>query len=65
MISITGVGAIITVLEAVSRWLGLELPEGSLSNAVNGVVSVVGLAMVVWGQLRRKDLKMGLVRKVE
>jgi len=62
-ISITGVGAIITLLEAIAKWVGLDIPEGTFTSGVNGAISFIGLILLVVGQLRRKDLKGGIIRK--
>lgn len=62
-VSMTGVGAVITVLETIAKMIGIELPEGSVASAVNGVVAVVGLVLLIVGQYRRKDLVAGIVRR--
>lgn len=61
-VSMTGVGAIVTLIEALLRVFGVEVAEGSVGAGVNGLVSFVGLVLMVWGQIRRKDLKFGLLR---
>jgi len=61
--SMTGVGAIITVTEGLLKMFGVEIPDGSVSAGVNGLVSFVGLVFLVWGQVRRKDLNLGIIRK--
>ena len=61
-VSMTGVGAIVTLIEALLRVFEVEIAEGSVSAGVNGLVSFVGLVLMVWGQVRRKDLKFGLLR---
>lgn len=58
-----GVGSIVSVIELALKMLGIEAPEGSVLGAVNGIVAAGGLVLLVWGQLRRKDLFAGLVRK--
>lgn len=63
MVSVTGIGAIVMVVEYLAKLSGFELPDGSIANAVNGLVSFIGLVMIVWGQLRRKDLRYGIFRK--
>lgn len=62
-ISLTGTGILITLIEYALRFLGLEFEEGSVAAAVNGLVVFVGFVLVIVGQLRRKDLRFGLVRK--
>lgn len=62
-ISLTGAGAIITVIQLALQWLGVEFPKGSVEAAVNGIVAAVGLVLLVYGQWRRGDLKFGLLRR--
>lgn len=62
-ISATGTGAIITLTEALLRAFGVEFPEGSVASAINGIAAAVGLGLIIWGQINRKDLKAGIVRK--
>lgn len=62
-VSMTGVGGIITIVELLAHYFGLELPEGSIAAAVNGIVAFVGVLWLIWGQLRRKDLIGGIVKK--
>lgn len=61
-ISLTGIGVLITAIEALLRFIGVEAPEGSVESVVQGIVALVGLILLIVGQLRRKDLKLGLVR---
>ncbi len=61
-ISLAGSGAIITVIEFALRYTNVDLPDGSVAALVNGVVTVGGIVLLIWGQLRRKDLKYGLFR---
>ena len=62
-ISLTGAGAVITVIQLALQWLGVDFPQGSVEAAVNGVVAAVGLVLLVYGQWRRGDLTFGLIRK--
>lgn len=62
-VSMAGTGSAIVLLEGLLRFLGVEFPEGSVAQAVNGFLAFLGFALLVWGQLRRKDLKFGLLRK--
>ena len=63
-VSMTGTGLIILIVENLLRLMGIEFPEGSVASAMNGLLAIIGLLAVVWGQLRRKDLKAGFVRKI-
>ena len=62
-ISIAGVGAIITVIETALRFIGVDFPEGSVASGINGLVAFGGLVLIVYGQMRRKDLKYGILRQ--
>lgn len=62
-VSMTGVGAIITVLQGALTLLGIEVAEGAVASAVNGIIQAVGIILLIIGQFRRKDLKFGMVRK--
>lgn len=62
-ISKTGVGMYITLIETVLSLFGIQFESGSVENAVNGLVYFVGFILLIWGQLARSDLNVGLVRK--
>lgn len=63
-VSMTGVGGIITIIELALNFFNVNLPDGAVATAVNGLVAFLGVAWLVIGQIRaRKDLVAGLVRK--
>ena len=63
-LSKTGLGAmIVLIINAVFPLVGIEVPEGSVESTIEAVLNVVGFVLLVWGQLSRKDLVAGLVRK--
>lgn len=62
-ISVTGIGAIVVIIESVLRLFGVEVPEGSTLKVANGLLEIVGYVLLVYGQLRRKDLFYGIIRK--
>ncbi len=62
-ISKIGTGAIILLIEQVLRLLGFEFPEGSVESVANAIAVVIGFALIIFGQLGRKDLVAGIVRK--
>jgi len=61
--SMTGIGVGVSILVFLAKYLGLDLDEAQLTEAVVKIVEVVGYFMVVYGQWSRKDLVGGLVRK--
>jgi len=63
MFSKTGIGAIITVIVTLLNLFGVELPEGTITTVTEAVATLVGVVLLVWGQLSRKDLHLGLIRK--
>ena len=61
--SMTGAGAIIVVLEQLFSVVGITFPEGTIGDVVHSIVVIVGFILLVWGQVRRQDLTLGLFRK--
>ena len=64
-VSMSAVGAIITLFELAVKITGVELPEGTIAGLVNGLVTAFGAIWLIWGTVRRKDLSMGLFRKFQ
>lgn len=63
-LSRAGLGAaVVTILNVVFPLLGVEVPEGSVAATAEAVGQVIGFVLLVWGQLGRKDLDYGVVRK--
>lgn len=63
-VSTTAIGiAIVTVLQVILPLFGLQVPEGSLTQSVQGVITLIGLVVAIVGQIKRKDMKYGLIRK--
>ncbi len=62
-ISKIGTGAIILLIEQVLRLLGFEFPEGSVESVINAIAVVIGFALIIFGQLGRKDLVAGIIKK--
>lgn len=63
VLSMTAVGGVVTVIELVLQFLGVDLPQGSVQAGVNGAVALVGVILLIVGQVRRKDLTAGLLHK--
>lgn len=61
--SMVGTGLIITLVEMVLRHFDISFGEGEVAVAINGLLAFVGFIFILIGQLRRKDLKFGLLRK--
>ena len=53
----------VLAIDFVLKAVGLEAPEGSILAFVNGVIAITALFLWVFGQMKRKDLRFGLVRK--
>lgn len=62
-VSIAGAGLVVLLIEMTLRILNITVPDGSVSDAMNGLITVVGFVLLVWGQLRRKDLHFGIIHK--
>lgn len=63
-VSMAGTGAIVVVVvELLLKLAGVEVEEGTTLEAVNAVVTAAGYVLLVWGQIRRKDLVAGLLRR--
>ena len=58
-----GVGAVITVLFTVLKVFGIEIPAEAGANLTEAIGTIVGIVLLVWGQVRRPDLIAGIVRR--
>lgn len=62
-ISLAGSGTYVLVIEMVLRLFGVDFTDDSVTGAVNGLIVFIAFVLLVIGQLRRKDLHLGLIRK--
>lgn len=62
-ISKAGAGTAVLLIGAVLNLFGIEHNSAELEVAINGLMAFAGFALLIWGQLDRKDLKWGLLRK--
>lgn len=63
-ISKAGLGAfIVTILNFIFPLIGVEVPEGSTIAFVESATNVIGFIFLVYGQIDRKDLVGGFLRK--
>jgi len=62
-LSLTGIGVVIMIVQSALELLGVETEPGSIEFAVNSLFAVIGFIAIVVGQLRRRDLHAGLIRK--
>ena len=66
MLSKTGIGLsgiIVFVLVLAGQTFGLDIAEAEAVTFAQNIAGVVGFVLAIYGQLRRKDLKFGMVRK--
>lgn len=63
LLSVTGGGAIVLIVSAALKWFGVEVADGQIDTAVKAIIDLAGIFMLVYGQLRRKDLVAGIVRR--
>lgn len=62
-ISKTAIGAFVSIAVILLNQFGIVFPEGAETSFVEAIVTIVGIVMLVWGQLARKDLVGGVFRK--
>lgn len=63
MFSKTAIGAVISIVVILLNAFGVVLPEGAETSFVEAIATIVGIGMLVWGQLARKDLVAGVIRR--
>lgn len=59
----TGSGMIVVAISWVLNHFGIQIGNDQVTAFVNGLIQAIGVIMTVYGQLKRKDLHMGLIRK--
>ena len=60
----TGVGIAAFFIAWLLKYMGIEgVENGEIAEVVTGLVQIGGFIMMVWGQMRRKDLKLGMIRR--
>ena len=63
VLSKSGVGLYVLIIQIVLDAIGIQAPEGTVTAVVDSLVTLVSFALLVWGQLDRKDLTAGIIRK--
>ena len=58
-----GIGGIVTAFMLLCSYFGIIFPEGTDDSLIEAVGTIAGLGLLLWGQMARKDLKFGLLRK--
>lgn len=58
-----GIGLILGLVLALFKMFGIEVDDSQLQVAVEGLLTFISFALLIWGQLDRKDLKWGILRK--
>ncbi len=61
-VSLTGSGLLVLILTYVLQWLGVQFDANQLTVIIKDALEIAGWLMAIIGQLRRKDLSMGLFR---
>lgn len=59
----TGTGVIVSILAFALPFFGVTVEESQIAEFVKNAAEVIGFVLIVIGQLRRPDLKMGVIRK--
>ena len=62
-VSLAGTGWAVIGVMWLLRYFGLEADEGSVTAVVEAAFIVFGFVAALVGQIRRKDLRFGLIRK--
>ncbi len=62
-VSMAGSGWLVIVLTYVLGLLGVNADYSEIAGYANNIMGVIGLALIIIGQLRRKDLTLGFWRK--
>ena len=52
-----GIGLSILVIEALLTSLGVEFEPGTVAKATEGIVVFIGLALAIWNQIARTDVR--------
>lgn len=61
--SLTGIGAILTVFFTLLKLFNVDIPDGMDKQVGSAIETLVSLAILIYGQVRRKDLVAGIIRK--
>ncbi len=59
----TSIGAIVMLIQALLNVLNIQVADEHIQGAVEAVFVLGGFVLILVGQLQRKDLKFGLLRK--
>jgi hypothetical protein len=62
-ISFAGSGLLVLVINGVLQAFGITPDAGSVAAVIQGGVIIFGWVLLIVGQLKRKDLHYGLLRK--
>lgn len=62
-LSLAGTGWAVIIIMWLLNYFGLDADEGSVTATVEAFFVVAGFVAALVGQIRRKDLSWGIVRK--
>ena len=62
-LSIAGIGMVVTILAFAAKYFKIDADEGQITEVVKNTSQVIGFVIMIIGQLRRKDLIGGIVRR--
>ena len=63
-VSMTGTGgAIVVLLQVILPLFGVDLQKFDVPQIVEALTTIVGAVLLIWGQIRRKDMVAGIIRK--
>lgn len=61
-VSLAGSGIIVLLVTNLLQWIGIG-EVGDVSGAITGMLEFVGWVALIWGQLRRSDIMLGILRR--
>lgn len=61
-VSMTGTGLLVLLVTYALQWLGVQFDANQVTVIVKDVLEVGGWVLTIVGQLRRKDLSMGIFK---
>lgn len=62
-ISVAGLGMYTTLLIGIAQFFNINIPVTEAENFIMAIASLIAFGTWMYGQIRRKDLTLGLFRK--
>jgi hypothetical protein len=62
-LSKAGIGMYVTITMLIVNFFGIPIGEEMVVEAITAIITLIGIATWVWGQVDREDLTYGIFRK--